>query len=124
MSILFLSANLRAEKTTISFETNAICGMCIDRIEDACYALQGVKNVDVDLEGKTVSVTFNDAKTSEEAIKMAVADAGSMAETCLILLYKKVYRDVVVSKARRPDTLPQRAKNRVEITIVSTPLKE
>ena len=41
--------------------------------------LQGVKNVDVDLEGKTVSVTFNDAKTSEEAIKMAVADAGYMA---------------------------------------------
>ncbi|MEC7159266.1 MAG: heavy-metal-associated domain-containing protein [Bacteroidota bacterium] len=79
MSILFLSANLRAEKTTISFETNAICGMCIDRIEDACYALQGVKNVDVDLGDKTVSVTFNDAKTSEEAIKMAVADAGYMA---------------------------------------------
>jgi len=79
MSILFLSANLRAEKTTISFETNAICGMCIDRIEDACYALQGVKSVEVDLEDKTVSVTFNDAKTSEEAIKIAVADAGYMA---------------------------------------------
>lgn len=52
------------------------CGMCEDNVEKAVYAVEGVKSVEVDLKGKTVTVRFLPAQTNLPTIERAITDAG------------------------------------------------
>lgn len=52
------------------------CGHCVESIKNAVGALQGVKNVEVDLQGKTSSVTFDATVISEQIIKATIEDQG------------------------------------------------
>ncbi|HWI55023.1 MAG TPA: copper chaperone CopZ [Desulfobacteria bacterium] len=52
------------------------CGHCKMAVEKAVSALNGVSKVEVNLEGKKVTVNFSPGSVSEEAIKGAIADQG------------------------------------------------
>jgi len=52
------------------------CSHCQDTVTRAVRSVDGVIDVKVDLETKKVTVAFDEAKTSEAAIKQAIADKG------------------------------------------------
>lgn len=52
------------------------CGHCVESIQKAVGALTGVKNVAVDLQGKTASVTFDATVITEQAITATIEDQG------------------------------------------------
>jgi len=52
------------------------CGSCGERIEKAVYTEKGIKRVEILEQEKKVRIVFNTAKTSEQAIKQAIANAG------------------------------------------------
>ncbi len=52
------------------------CGHCRMAITQAVKALDGVSEVLVDLGSKEVTVTFDPAKTTPDAIRTAIEEAG------------------------------------------------
>lgn len=52
------------------------CSHCQATVTQAVRSVDGVIDVKVDLESKKVTVAFDDSKTSETAIKQAIADKG------------------------------------------------
>ncbi len=52
------------------------CNHCVNSIKKAVGSLQGVDNVDVDLESKKVTVEYDSSKLNVEAIKDAIEDQG------------------------------------------------
>ena len=60
--------------------TNMHCQNCANRVEKALKANDGVSKVKVDLESKDVSVSYDAAKTSVEALQKALTDVKFEAE--------------------------------------------
>lgn len=52
------------------------CEHCRHAITESVQRLAGIRSVDVDLAGKTVTVAFEPASTSLDAIRRAIEDAG------------------------------------------------
>ena len=52
------------------------CGGCVNSVTKALKGVNGVQEANVDLEGQKATVTFDEAKTSVDALKEAVEDAG------------------------------------------------
>jgi copper chaperone len=52
------------------------CGHCKASIEKALGSVSGIETVDVDVEGKTVQVAFDEQKVSEADITQTLADEG------------------------------------------------
>lgn len=64
----------------IQIKTNAICGECKERLEDAMYMIKGVKKANLDLKTKVMTVEFNTNKTSVDELKQAIVDTGYDAD--------------------------------------------
>src|SRR5690606_27667418 len=52
------------------------CSHCEATVKQAVEAVEGVVGVAVDLEAKTVTVTYDEAKTGLDVIKQAIVDSG------------------------------------------------
>ena len=52
------------------------CGHCVKAVEGSVGELSGVKKVEVDLNGKTVTVGYDPDSVSIDAIKEAIDDQG------------------------------------------------
>lgn len=52
------------------------CAHCKRAIEQALGALDGVDSVEVNVEGKSVDVVFDEGRLSEDALKERLADEG------------------------------------------------
>lgn len=52
------------------------CSHCVNAVKNAVTALSGVSEVEVDLEGKTVTVGYDAEQVSLESIKEAIEDEG------------------------------------------------
>jgi copper chaperone len=52
------------------------CNHCVDSIKKSVGALQGVYNVQVDLDSKKVTVDYENEKTNIEFIKETIEDQG------------------------------------------------
>lgn len=52
------------------------CGHCKASVEKAVTAVEGVAQVDVDLAGKKVSISYAPGKTNPDALKKAITDQG------------------------------------------------
>ncbi|NLI92459.1 MAG: copper chaperone CopZ [Peptococcaceae bacterium] len=63
------------EKTVLNVEGMS-CNHCVNSIQKAVGALEGVSKVDVDLAGKTVSVEYEKEKITVETIKETIDDQG------------------------------------------------
>jgi copper chaperone CopZ len=72
--------------TTTVFMTNLDCQGCAKKITDTIPYEKGVKDVQVDVDTKTVTVTFDPAKTNNETLVKAFAkvkiEAAPMADKC------------------------------------------
>lgn len=60
-----------------TFDTPSVsCVSCMAKIEDALAAVEGVREVDVDIAAQKVRVTFDDSATATDRIAVAISDAG------------------------------------------------
>ena len=76
--VLLLSAFAVGDKT-VKIQTNAVCGMCKDRIESTIGALDGVQSVRLDLTTKKVKIKYDEAKQSEASLRLAISKIGYAA---------------------------------------------
>lgn len=58
----------------VTFEVSMTCNNCKKRIEKTIPWEKGVKDMNVDLPTKTVTVKYDTRKTSVEALKKAIED--------------------------------------------------
>ena len=66
---------------TVTFKCPEVnCAGCKAHITEALKVLDGIKNVNVNLDTKIVTVKYDDSKTSTDKIKAAIEDAGYSAE--------------------------------------------
>ena len=78
LSILFLTAstfvvNAQTKKTEeVTFVVSMNCHNCQSKIEKNISWEKGVKDLKVDLEKKTVTVTYDPKRTNEETLKKAI----------------------------------------------------
>ena len=74
---ILISCQPKQELLTTTIKASSmVCGSCAKNIEKAVYRVDGVKEVNVDLKAKTVSVKFVPAQTNVETIELAISDAG------------------------------------------------
>jgi len=74
--LLFGMGAFASGKKTEKINVSGKCGMCETRIEKAALAIDGVKKADYDLKAKTLTVTFDEKKTSVDGIQKAEAAVG------------------------------------------------
>ncbi|MDA9343569.1 cation transporter [Algibacter sp.] len=60
----------------LSFGVRGNCGMCKKTIEKAVKAVEGVANVNWDVDKKKIDVSFDDTKTDADDIHKAIAASG------------------------------------------------
>lgn len=65
-----------AEQTRIINIDGMTCGGCVASVHTATADIDGLQTMTVDLEDNLATVTFDDSKTSAQAIADAIADAG------------------------------------------------
>ena len=65
---------------TIQIKTSAICDMCKERIEVALYALKGVKNANLEVSSKIVTVKYKPTDVTPEQMRKAITLAGYNAD--------------------------------------------
>lgn len=53
-----------------------MCGGCAKNVTETLTKVSGVKSVNVDVPTKTVTVDFDESKTSVDSLKQAMAGAG------------------------------------------------
>ena len=63
------------EKVTLNVKGMS-CGHCVKAVEGSVGALDGVKNVQVNLKGGTVDIEFNNETVSLATIKETIDDQG------------------------------------------------
>lgn len=81
MGLMFVLLSFTQKETkTIDIKTSAVCDMCKERIEREMVFEKGVKEVNVSLETKTITVTYRTDKTSPEKIRKAIAKLGYWAD--------------------------------------------
>ena len=81
ITVLALSAALSspawaATQTVTLSVTGMTCAACPVTIKKALNKVEGVENIEVNLEKKEALVTFDDAKTTVEALLEATKNAG------------------------------------------------
>ncbi len=87
--VLFSSAGNANEvgkrKKTVVFNVSMDCGGCVAKVEKNIAHEKGVKDMKVNLEAKTVEVTFLEKKTNEAKLNAAFTKLGfesSVSEAC------------------------------------------
>lgn len=68
---------LNAAEQTVSFDVRKMtCALCPITVRKAMERLDGVSRVEVDFEHKSVTVTFDDGRTTVAEIALASTNAG------------------------------------------------
>ena len=75
------TANAKVDKQTVVFYVNLHCQGCCDKIMKNIAFEKGVKDIVCDLNAKTVTVTFDAAKTDIPTLQKAFARIGKPATT-------------------------------------------
>ena len=75
-SAIFGLSVLAAEQTVTMDIEKMSCAMCPFTVRTAIERVDGVKNVEVDYDGKTAVVTFDDSKTNAPTVAQASTDVG------------------------------------------------
>ena len=63
-------------KKTVLFSVSMQCQNCVNRIEKQVSFEKGVKDLDVNLNNKTVKVTFDSLKTNVRTLKTSIEKLG------------------------------------------------
>lgn len=76
-ALLAWTAAAGAAETTVKLAVeNMTCASCPYIVRDALRAVPGVLDAEVSYEEKTATVTFDDSRTSADALTNATANAG------------------------------------------------
>jgi mercuric ion binding protein len=75
-SAISASPALAAERTVTFAVENMTCASCPYLVKKSMSSVLGVTRVDVSFEAKAATATFDDAKTSADAIAAASTNAG------------------------------------------------
>lgn len=71
----------KVKKTeTVAFKVSMHCKNCVAKITDNISFLKGVEDLKVSLDQKTVTITYNPAKTDEATLQKALEKLGYTAE--------------------------------------------
>lgn len=73
-------ASKSAKTETVTFCTNLRCHNCVKKVNENIAFEKGVKDLKVSLDTQTITVTFDPAKTSVEALSKAISKLGYAAE--------------------------------------------
>ena len=77
----FASAPTRDDKEKeVKIKTSAICGMCKARIERNLTFEKGVKEANLDVKTKVVTIKYNPAKTDVDKLKANISKTGYDAD--------------------------------------------
>ncbi|MBE0647429.1 MAG: efflux RND transporter periplasmic adaptor subunit [Bacteroidales bacterium] len=76
----------------VEIASTVVCDMCRETIEKGLVKEKGVKGVNVDLDTKVVSVSFDPAKTNSKKIRKAISQLGYGADD--VLADKVVYENL------------------------------
>ncbi|MGM9740550.1 MAG: heavy-metal-associated domain-containing protein [Candidatus Cryptobacteroides sp.] len=66
----------KAAAKTVTFNVSMHCGNCVKKINENISFEKGVKNLEVSLDKKTVTVTYDPAKTDVTKLKAALEKLG------------------------------------------------
>ncbi|MCE7066308.1 heavy-metal-associated domain-containing protein [Dyadobacter sp. CY326] len=82
LTVFFIGLNIAQAEgdKEIKIKTSAICEMCKARIERNLGLSKGVKESNLDLKDKVVTVKYNPNKTTPEAIKATIMNSGYDAD--------------------------------------------
>ncbi|GHU66736.1 hypothetical protein FACS189413_00250 [Bacteroidia bacterium] len=67
-------ADKKKKKETVTFVTNLFCINCQTKIERHLSWEKGVKDVQTNLDKKTVTIEYDPAKTNEETLRKVIID--------------------------------------------------
>ena len=71
----------KVKKTeTVTFKVSMHCKNCVTKITDNISFVKGVEDLKVSLDQKTVTITYNPAKTDEATLQKAIEKLGYSAE--------------------------------------------
>lgn len=70
-----MEAAPKKEKTVV-FNVGLHCQNCVKKVQENISFEKGVKSLDVNLEKKTVTITYDAAKTDEATLKKAIEKLG------------------------------------------------
>ncbi|MCQ2142872.1 MAG: heavy-metal-associated domain-containing protein [Bacteroidales bacterium] len=73
-------AKPKAKTETVVFSSNIHCANCAKKIEENIAFEKGVKGLEVSVENKTVTVTFDPSKTDTVTLKAAIEKLGYAAK--------------------------------------------
>ena len=77
VALVTLTSPLWAATQTVTLSVPDMnCAACPITVKKALTKVSGVNKTDVNLERREAKVTFDDAKTSVEALRLATKDAG------------------------------------------------
>ena len=81
VGFLSIGCQKKAQLETTTIKLNSmVCNTCAKTINKAIYAVEGVKDVDIDVSKKIVQVKFVPVQTNLETIEMAITEAGYDAD--------------------------------------------
>lgn len=83
LSLLLFTTVAKAQNVNtaeIKIKTSAICETCKKTIEQSLAFEKGIKQSDLDISTKIVTVTYNPNKTTPEKIRLAISNTGYDAD--------------------------------------------
>jgi mercuric ion binding protein len=80
LAVVFSAPAWAAAKTVTLSVSNMTCALCPITVKKALGKVEGVEKTEVNYEKKEAVVTFDDAKTSVEALTKATEGAGYPSE--------------------------------------------
>lgn len=76
-----LTMNAWAQKQTVQIKTSAQCEMCKERIEQEMQFTKGVTAVNLNVESKILTVTYNSKKNNVDKIREIISNLGYDADS-------------------------------------------
>ena len=85
VALLFVTINVAKadDDKVVKIKTTAVCEMCKARIERTLGLSKGVKESNLDLKDKVVTVKYNPKKTTPEEIRATIVNTGYDADDAL-----------------------------------------
>lgn len=85
IAMLFVTLSIAKtdDDKVVKIKTTAVCEMCKARIERTLGLSKGVKESNLDLDNKVVTVKYNPKKTTPEAIRATIINTGYDADDLL-----------------------------------------
>ena len=84
LAALFLACPMvlaaKKKTVTVTYEVSMHCKKCVEKLNDNIAFMKGVEDLKISLDEKTVTITYNPAKTDEAKLVKAIEKLGYTAK--------------------------------------------